>query len=398
MDTYKLIVVGSGPAGVKAAQSYLDTGGERPVLLVSTDTTAPYERPPLSKESQRGDHPPEPSPIELDADRVELRLGTRVTDIDLDARTARLGDDVVSFEKLVLAPGMRPRSLPDADDDADVHLLRSFADATSLHQAATHARSAVVVGSGFIGSEAAISLSMRGIDVTMVSPESAPQVGRLGEHAAGAIADILRGYDIDLKLGTEVSQIRAPRTMHLSDGTTLEPDLILVAVGVEPSTDFLEGTALQLHNGRIVTGEQLDTAVEGVYAAGDAARAMNTRAQRALNVEHWGDAESMGEIAGANAAGESRRWDAVPGFWTELGEHTLQYAAWGDGYDELEVVEHPGGFTVWYGLDGELAGVLAYNADADYERGMTLIDQGSTVSAAANGEQPTPPEQAAPEA
>lgn len=388
MSDYKLVVIGSGPGGVSAADAYAEHGGEGPVLLVTTEDVAPYERPPLTKETLRDERAPEPTPLESPA-KTEVRLGATVTNVDLDARTVVLGDESVRFDKLVIASGALPKRLPVADDEAEVRYLRSFKDLERLHEAAFHARTALVIGSGFIGCEAAASLAAKGIAVTMVTPEPAPQINRLGEHAAHAIQEILRGYDVDLRTGVEVTGVRAPRTVHFDDGRTMEPDLVVAAVGVQPATGFLSEDQLQLHEGRVVVDRHMRSVVDGVYAVGDAARAEHAIAGRALSVEHWGDAEEMGKVAGADAADAQAEWRVVPGFWSEIGDHTLQYAAWGDGYDKLEVVERAGGFTVWYGdAEGNLVGVLTYNAEDDYERGRELIAQGAGLDAAVRGDRP----------
>lgn len=388
MERFELVVIGHGPGGFGAAKAYADAGGQGRTLVLTAEHVEPYERPPLSKQLLRDQRDPEPVPLGK-LPKAELRAGVTVTGVDVEQRVVQLGDEQVGFEQLVIASGGEPQSLPVADDDADVHYLRSFGDLERLHEAASHARTAVVLGSGFIGCEAAASLAIRGIDTTLVSQESAPQADRLGDHAADAIAEILRGLGVELRCGVEVTGLRAPRTLHLDDGTTLEPDLILAAVGMRPATGFLDETALQMHEGKIVVDRRMRTLAEGVYAVGDASRAEHAIARRPLSVEHWGDAESMGAVAGQNAAGTEVAWEEIPGFWSEIGEHTLQYAAWGDGYEQLEVVERPGGFTVWYGDDaGELVGVLAYNADDDYERGRTLLQQGASLDAAVRGDQP----------
>ncbi|HEY5262160.1 MAG TPA: FAD-dependent oxidoreductase [Solirubrobacteraceae bacterium] len=86
------------------------------------------------------------------------------------------------------------------------------------------------------------------------------------------------------------------------------------------------------------------------------------------------------ELAGRVLAGdESAHWQEVPGFWSTIGEHTIKYAAWGDGYDSSRLEEHPGGmFTVWYSLDGKLGGVLTHERDEDYEQGRNLIQAGES--------------------
>ncbi len=381
MDTYELIIIGSGPAGVAAARGYRAAGGSGPVLMVTGDEDMPYARPPLSKEGLRSADAPAHSPIGADGelDGVAVRVSSPVAAVDLVERRIRLGSEEIGFERLILAPGATPVVLPGVPSDAEVHVLRTVADLRRLGEAAEHARTAVVVGSGFIGCEAAASLAMRGLDVTLVSPEPGPQQQRLGDHPAGAIRGWLEGCGVGLHHDVEVSSVEAPRRLHLSDGTTLEPDLVLLALGVEPWTDFLAGSGLTLDEGRVVVDAHLQTSITGVYAAGDAALAQHAIAGRPIPVEHWGDAEAMGEVAGRNAAGASEVWDTVPGFWSEIGEHTLMYAAWGDGWDSADVVEDGAAFTVWYGKDGILVGVLAHEDEDGYARGQELIAKGARV-------------------
>jgi 3-phenylpropionate/trans-cinnamate dioxygenase ferredoxin reductase subunit len=112
-----------------------------------------------------------------------------------------------------------------------------------------------------------------------------------------------------------------------------------------------------------------------LLAAGDVALAENVAAGRRLRVEHWGEARNHGEVAGRTLAGEPASWGAAPGFWSQLGERTVKYAGWGDGWDELRVESHGDGFSAWYGSGGELVGVLAHEADEDYESGRERIEE-----------------------
>lgn len=392
-----LAVIGSGPAGVSAARAFLDAGGPGPVVMLTSDSDVPYERPPLSKDVLAGLAPAEGQPIEGKAlpEAVELRRDTTVTDVDLQAHTLQAGGQQLGFDRLIVAAGASPNALPSAEPDAEIHLLRSLDHAQRLVTSAQHARSAVVIGSGFIGCEAAASLARRGIQTTLVSTEEAPQLKRLGHQAAEQITQWLVGLGVEVHTGVRVSGVQAPRTVHLDDGITLSPDLILAAVGVTPGGGLLEGTEAMVHEGRVVADEFL-LAMPGVWVAGDAARAHHGLAGRPLPVEHWGDALAMGEIAGFNAAQDAqghddghRAWEGIPGFWSTIGEHTLKYSAWGDGFESVEWVERTGGFTAWYGdSEGRLVGVLTYNADDDYERGQALLEAGATVTEAAAGARP----------
>ncbi|MBO1754985.1 NAD(P)/FAD-dependent oxidoreductase [Allobranchiibius sp. CTAmp26] len=371
MAHHELIVIGSGPAGVMAARGYLDAGGSGPVTVFTADVDQPYQRPPLSKEMLQ-DTAGEPHVLPIlegagELDGIDVVLGRRAAAVDPLHHTVTVGEDEHTYDRLVLAPGAHPTPLPVADDDAQVHYLRSLSDARALSAAAAHARTAVVIGSGFIGCEAAASLAIRGIETTLVTPESGPQAVRLGEHASRAISGWLTELGVRLVTDTSVTGVLAPRTVHTDGGHTYEPDLVLAAIGITPSTDFLHGSGIAMYDDRIVVDERLRTTMRDVWAAGDAVHAHHARAGRTLSVEHWGDASTMGEIAGRGAAGQDAEWIDPPGFWSEIGQHQLKYSAWGDGWDDLSVTERAGGFTVRYGREQQLAGVLTYGADDDYE-------------------------------
>lgn len=251
-------------------------------------------------------------------------------------------------------------------------LLRSLADAAALRDAAGTAASAVVIGSGFIGCEAAASLAVRGLPVTLVAPQPLPQTKRLGSEAAARLRDLVTEAGARHVGGVAVEEI-TDAGVRLDNGVTIDCDLVLAATGVAPQSRIAAEAGLQIRDSRIVVGSDMATSVPGVYAAGDVALARHEVAGRHLAVEHWQDATDQGRIAGASAAGQTAKWDGVPGFWTTIGDATLKYHAWGDGYERSRMIDHPDGFTVWYGSGDVVVGVLTYNADDDYELGGRLI-------------------------
>jgi 3-phenylpropionate/trans-cinnamate dioxygenase ferredoxin reductase subunit len=375
--TAGLVVIGGGPAGHSAAAAYRAAGGHGRVLVISADQAPPYQRPPLSKDFLRGESAEDELPLESpefyrDND-IELWLGQTVERLDPVGHSITAGTQI-GYRNCVLATGCRPATLPvPGADHPDVRSLRSVADARLLVKAATDARSAVVIGSGFIGCEAAVSLAMRGLAVTVLSTEELPQLSRLGRAAALRIVGWLTEAGVRLVTGAEVTEIRHGRAVH-TDGEVFEADLVVAAAGVVPNSELAERAGFRLVDGRVAVDERMATAVPGVFAAGDVAMARNAMAGRALRVEHWGEALRMGEIAGINAAGGDETWAEVPGFWSSIGDRTLKYAAWGDGYDRDELVDHlDGGFTVWYRAAGRTVGVLTHRADDDYDAGQRLI-------------------------
>jgi NADPH-dependent 2,4-dienoyl-CoA reductase/sulfur reductase-like enzyme len=368
-----VIIVGSGPAGVGAAESFREHDADTPVRIFSADVDLPYARPPLSKEYLRGEtddvalHPQQ----WFDDRAIEFRCGAPVDRVDIAERAVHVGDQRHVFDTLILACGAAPEP-PPFPGGRRALLLRSLADAKALRGAAGNAGSAVVIGSGFIGCEAAASLARRGIPTTLVAPEPLPQEKRLGTQAAARLRDLVGEAGARHVGGVSVQEI-TDAGVRLDSGVTIDCDVVLAATGVAPQSRIAADAGLQIRESRIVVGSDMATSVPGVYAAGDVALALHEIAGRPVSIEHWQDATDQGAIAGANAAGRQVKWDGVPGFWTSIGDATLKYHAWGDGYERSRMLDHGDSFTVWYDSGNAVVGVLTYNADDDYDLGERLI-------------------------
>lgn len=400
----QIVVVGGGPAGLATVRAYREAGGRALVTLVAAEPHLPYQRPPLTKAYLRTaeDRPGlflEPAAW-FSEHGVEVRHAPAVG-LDPDERRLELlGGDALAFDACVLATGSEPQRppVPGVDEDGVV-VLRDLDDCESLHaRVVAGASRAVVVGSGFIGCEAAASLRAMGCDVTLVSGDAAPQAARLGEAAGRQLAAWLEAAGVVLRLGTQVVELRRAsvsadqrrrgrRSSALSvicaDGSAaIEADVVVLGSGVAPRLELARDAGLALGEDApgVLCDAGLQTSHARVWAAGDIALAEHPLAGRALRVEHWGDALAHGVAIGQTLAGTPARWSDVPGFWSTIGERTLKHAAWGDGWDEDHLVAHPGGgFTVWYERDGALVGVLTHEADEDYERGKELVGRGAPV-------------------
>jgi len=368
-----LIVVGSGPAGVAAAESFREHNTSGRVRILTTDRDLPYARPPLSKEYLRGQtddvglHPQ----WWFDHKTIELVHNTTVDGLDLAERSVRAGDRRFRYDALILACGAAPVA-PPMPGGARARLLRSLADAAALREAAKDASTAVVIGAGFIGCEAAASLALRGMSVTLVAPETLPQEARLGSAAAERLRELVIQAGARYVGGVVVEEINDVG-LRLDNGVTIDCDNILAATGVTPQHRLAADAGLDVRDSRIVVDTHMSTSTKGVYAAGDVALARHAAAGRHLAIEHWQDATDQGAIAGTSAAGKRATWDGVPGFWSTIGEATIKYHAWGDGYQRSRMLSHPEGFTVWYEADDAVVGVLTHNADDDSDLGQRLI-------------------------
>jgi NADPH-dependent 2,4-dienoyl-CoA reductase/sulfur reductase-like enzyme len=387
-DSFELLILGAGPAGFSTARAYREAGGAGAVALVTDEGTMPYNRPPLTKDLLRGESREDDLPLAeerwLHDQRVVLISGRAVT-IDPGGRTVMLsGGRELSYATCVLATGAEPKRLPvPGSDDLMVRVLRTIDDLRELLRRLTPGAPVVVIGSGFIGCEIAASLRMRGHPVTLVSDEAAPNAARLGADPAQELRRWLQEIGVELLLDAPVERIEHEDTVEVVAGAARARGAVAVmAAGVAPRSELAAACGLELADGAISVDASMRTrGGESLLACGDVCKAFNAAAGRPLRVEHWGDALGHGKVAGKTAAGQEASWSDVPGFWSTIGKRTLKYAAWGDGFDELRLERHgDGGFTAWYGKDGLLVGVLAHQADEDYERGRELIAEGAPWS------------------
>jgi len=383
-DAEGIVIVGGGPAGFATARAYRKAGGREPVTIVCEEPLLPYQRPPLTKGLLRGDADVDELPLApaswFRAHGVRARIGIAAAAVDPGAMRVRLADgEELPARAIVLATGSEPTPAPfPGAGHPRVGVIRRVADGLRARALAGGA-SATVVGGGFIASEAAASLAMRGAAVTLVDRERLPQLERIGEHAAMRIRDWLRELGVEHLGETEVEAIEDDgRVTRLAGGRRLSAAYTLLATGVRPRGELAAAAGLAMAGGAVEVDERLAAAGAGrILAAGDVARARNAAAGRPLRVEHWGDALGQGDVAGRVLAGEDVRWDAVPGFWSTIGERTIKYTGWGEGWGEARVVDHGDAFTVWYARDGVTVGALTHERDEDYQRAAKLIAGGA---------------------
>ena len=384
----QVVIVGAGPSALATARAYRENGGAGRVTMLTPEPYAPYNRPPLTKEYLRGEASREDLPLEGDdwyeENGVELRLLTGAHAIDRERRiVATDGGEELPYDVCVLATGSEPIRLPvPGGDDPDILTMRTIENSTRLQDRVGEGDRAVVVGSGFIGCEAAASLSLRGAEVTLISLEESPQRERLGYEVGERIEGWLRDYGVDLRLGARIGGIERQDggyAVNIEDGDAVDTGTVLFGTGVRPRIRLAAEADLEVDHG-IITDSSMRTSAPGIFAVGDIAQAYNESAGRHLSVEHWGDALEHGRIAGTVIAGGGAAWSMAPGFWSTIGDKTLKYWAWGDGWDEQYFEDKGEGFTVWYGKEGTLVGVLSHETDEDYESGREPIERGESFS------------------
>ncbi|TFV61582.1 FAD-dependent oxidoreductase [Mycobacterium sp. PS03-16] len=369
-----LIAVGSGPAGLSAAAAFRRHHPDLPVQILTADPAMPYAKPPLSKDFLCGrDLRVDLHPRDWFARRrLELVRGITVEHLDPARReVVTRGGRRYPYWHIVLAPGAAPVPLDVPGARHALH-LRSFADAVAIRMSALQAGSAVVIGGGLIGCEAAACLAGNGITTTMVAGEPVPLSRRFGLDAGERIAKLLSDCGVRFVGPARVTEVRE-NGVTLQTGESLDGDLVVAATGVRPDARLAEAAGIHTQGGRIVVDEHMHTSAPNVFAAGDVVLAHNVTAGRAIATEHWRDAADQGEIAGDSAAGYPQAWAKVPGFFCAIGDARLKYRGWGVPHEHCRIVDHRDGFTVWYEAGGEVVGVLSLNADDDYRLGDELV-------------------------
>jgi 3-phenylpropionate/trans-cinnamate dioxygenase ferredoxin reductase subunit len=340
------VIVGAGLAGAKAAETLRAEGFDGRLLLLGEEAERPYERPPLSKAYLRGEADRDSLYVHQEgfyaAHDIELRPSTSVRSISSGARQLELASgERIGYRRLLLATGARPRRLPLPGAELDgVHYLRSRGDADALAAAAAAATHVVVVGTGWIGSEAAASLRQLGREVTLVGPDTAPLVRVLGPEVAGVYRDLHADYGVRLQLGSRVASLRGTGRVEAvvtEDGRTIEGDLVLVGAGAVPRTELAEAAGLPVAGG-VLVNEQLEAVgAAGIYAAGDVAAAWHPRYQRYLHVEHWASALNQGPAAARNMLGRSLPYARLPYFYSDQYDLGMEYSGWAASWDRVVV-------------------------------------------------------------
>ncbi len=367
------LLIGGGLASSEAVKQIraLDETGS--IVLVSEEPHLPYDRPPLTKEYLRGETERD-SLLYADArffeeGRIQTVLGVRVESLDLAAKAASLSNgNTVSFEKALIATGGRPIRLPLSGEDKEgVHYLRTMDDAEAIGGEARSGKRAVLIGAGFIGLEAAASLTQRGVHVTVI--ESLPHIWpRFADEALAAhFQDYCEARGVTFLVNDSVGRIEGgarASSVVTSSGREVPCDLICVAVGIRPNVELAEAAGLAVDNG-VTVDEGMRTSHPDVYAAGDIVNYPDPVFGR-RRVEHWGHAEYGGQVAGKNMAGGDAKYDLLSYVWSDIFDLHLEFAGDESEHDSTVVrgSMEQGSFTVLYLKDGLLRAYFAVNTEA----------------------------------
>ncbi len=392
----RIVVVGAGMAGVQTAVALREQGFSGSITVLGAEPHQPYDRPPLSKAVLLGAADGSAFEVDFTGLGIDLRLGVHADGIRPAERQVVTAAGPVPYDRLVLATGAEPVTLPGTLGLPGTHVLRTLDDANALRSVLAAGQEVVVVGAGWIGAEFATAARESGCEVTVVEAADRPLAGVLPAEIAEPMRAWYRAAGVRLLTGVAVSAVE-PGAVVLADGTRLTAGAVVVGIGARPTTGWLAGSGVELDEHRAVRADdRLRTSLPGVYAVGDCASFPSARYGRRLLIHHWDNAVQGPRTAAANLLGGDEVYDPVPYFWSEQFGRFVQYVGHHTDTDRMVLrgeLDGPSWSVCWL-RDGVLVALLAVGRPRDLAQGRKLIERGARIDPVA-AEDPTVPLKAA---
>jgi NADPH-dependent 2,4-dienoyl-CoA reductase/sulfur reductase-like enzyme len=367
----RVLVVGASASGLSTVEALRRKGYAGEITVLGAEAHAPYDRPPLSKQVLSGAWEPARAALRtrevLSALAAELVLGDSAIALDVGTRTVRAESGrEFHADAVVIATGARPRKLPGQEDLTGVHVLRTLDDVLALRKDLLACSRLVVVGEGVLGAEIAATARTMGLDVTIAGPLSAPLALQVGPLVSGLLAELHTEHGVRLRLGAGVVGLAGEdgrvAGVRLATGEVLPADVVVVAIGASPTTEWLADSGLRLDNG--VVCDSRCRAAAGIYAVGDVARWHHEGLGRLIRLENRTNAtEQAAAVAGA-ILGEDRPYVPVPYVWTDQFDARIQLHGLLPADAEVDIVDGDVSarrFVARYRSAGVVTGVLGWN-------------------------------------
>ncbi|TAP39156.1 FAD-dependent oxidoreductase [Arthrobacter sp. S39] len=391
-QSYDVLIVGAGQAGVQTAMSLRQGGFEGSIAIVGDENELPYQRPPLSKAYLRGDA--EVGEFRFRSaeywtkNSIEMISGITVESVDVDAHEVLTENGLrIGYSHLVWAAGGRARTLavPGANHSG-VFSLRNHADAERLRVSLVDARYAVIIGGGYIGLEAAAALAQRGVTVTVIEVQERLLARVTCPAVSDFYSDLHRAAGTTILLSSGVEHILGENDhvvgVQLSSGEILPADLVIVGVGLIPNVEPLAAAGVVCSNGVEVDGE-CRTSAPDIFAVGDCANFKSSFSGGArVRLESVPNAVEHGKVVASVILSLPNDVKAPPWFWSHQFDTRLQTVGLQAGHDEAIVRGEPGAskFSIVYLRSGRVIALDCVNSIADFAQGKLLVEQGTPAT------------------
>ncbi len=330
----RIVIVGGSVAGARTAQALRAEGFAGELIVVEPDTGEAYDRPPLSKEYLTG---------AWTREQIELIPGgwasIDVTVVQawadsLDAQARRLtlsNGETLDYDRLVIATGLAPRRLLTTDGAPIGHVIGTAADADALRDRLKSGGSVVAIGGGFVAAEAASVARELGLSVTILERREHLLQRSLGTVVGAHISEMHRANGVDIRNNVTVESIERDgegALLALSDGTRLQAETLIVGIGSEPNTAWLEGSTIKVDDGVVTDARFRALGGPGVYAVGDIARFYDVNSAKSRRVGHWTNATDQSNVVAHNLLNpdDPNGYREAPYFWSDQFGQKIQVA------------------------------------------------------------------------
>nr|WP_244746093.1 FAD-dependent oxidoreductase [Paraburkholderia terricola] len=329
-----MVIVGGGQCGARAAHALRENGWDGAITLLGDEGRLPYERPPLSKSVLLGQKAAAQCAIYDEAfyreQRIEVRVDVPVAAIDCAQRKVVLASgEAISYHRLLIATGAEPRRFDVPGSTLPgVHALRAVPDAHAIAGELTQGRRIAVIGAGFIGLEIAAAAVTRGCEVTVLEAAPRALMRAVPEAVAACLIDCHRQRGVEVRFGIQVACLTGQAGVtgvQLADGSIVPCDAVVVGVGASPRIALAQAAGLDIDNGIAVDGT-LRTSDRHIYAAGDVCSFPHPHTGQRIRLECWKNAEDQARVAARNMLGHLDIYSAVPWFWSDQYDMTIQIA------------------------------------------------------------------------
>jgi 3-phenylpropionate/trans-cinnamate dioxygenase ferredoxin reductase subunit len=374
-----MVIIGAGMAGARAIIGLRSSGWNGAITLIGEETLPPYDRPPLSKAMMVEEN--EPSPVLLlDAGmlaslRATVIRGHRAVGIDRTSKTVILDDGrVISYDKLLIATGAKARHLTIPGGEL-AYTLRDYGEADHIRERLRHSKSAAIIGGGFIGLEIASSARKLGCAVALIEAQPRILMRGVPEAIAAVVHARHVAAGVDMHIGTGLDTVETDG-VKLSDGRKIKADIVIAGIGAAPETALAASAGLTLDNGIAVDG-QLRTSDPDIYAAGDCCSFPHPLfGNKRIRLEAWRNAQDQGTLAAENMLGAARTYAAVPWFWSDQYDLSLQIAGMpSDGSEMIRRQINPDAFIIFHrDATGRLVGVSGIGTGNSIARDVKLAE------------------------
>lgn len=381
----RIVIVGAGAAGLACCEELRTLGYGGAIELIGHEEHLPYDRPPLSKKVLSGEWPWERTFLKdkefyrkID---VALHLGSQATAVNSASQIVHLDNGaLVPYDRLVIATGVVPKRIAAVGGPSRLHVIRTIGDVAALQDDLRGTMEVAIVGAGILGMEIACTLKMAGHEVTVFDGAPGPMLRQLGTAVGQRVAQLHRANGVKLAFGVYPTAIQAMspagHRLELSDGSACETDIVVVAIGSDPSTGWLAGSGVPIGNG--VLCDSFCMATEHVYAAGDVANWPHPYYARRMRLEHRQNASEQGVTVARNILGHGLAYNPVPFFWTD--QFNVKIQAYGVLDADCDISFEVGAledskFVAAFRKDGQLMGVLGWNAIKDLRPFRQMIAQ-----------------------